>query len=283
MKKNLFITAIFLISISCVKQSNWNQYLGPNRNAIATDAKISKTWPADGPIGLWSFPLGLGYGGASIFDNEVFVLDRKIGESDILRCIDLNSGEEKWNFTYEADGELPYPGSRAVPTVDENYVWSVGPHGDFYCVNKKTHEPVWHHNLLKEFESELPNWGVSQSPIIYNDLVIVAPQGEKAGVAAFNKITGELVWKSRPLTGYHFHVSPTLANFGETDQIIMISSYDKNDSTKTDEVVAFEANTGDELWTYDGLYSYASISPAMAIDDKRLFLTECAYNDNYDP
>ena len=283
MKKKLFIAIIFLISISCVKQSNWNQYLGPNRNATETGTKISRSWPEGGPVELWSFPLGVGYGGASIFDNEVFVLDRKIGEADILRCIDLISGKEKWNYSYDAIGEIPYPGSRAVPTVDENYIWCVGPHGHFNCIDKKTQQPVWTHNLLEEFDGELPNWGVSQSPVIYNDLVIVAPQGKNTGVAAFNKITGELVWQSRPLNGYHFHVSPTLANFGETDQIIMISSYDKNDSTKTDEVVAFDANSGNELWTYGGLYSFASITPAMVIDDKRLFLTECAYNDNYDP
>ena len=283
MKKLLFLSFIFWISTSCVKQSNWNQYLGPNRNASVSGVKILESWPEEGPTKLWSFPLGLGYGGASIFDNEVFVLDRITGETDILRCIDLISGDEKWNFSYEAKGELPYPGSRAVPTVDKDYVWCVGPHGHFNCIDKKTHQSVWSHNLLVEFDSELPNWGVSQSPIIYNNLVIVAPQGETAGVVAFNKITGELVWKSRPLTGYHFHVSPTLANFGETDQIIMISSYAKKDSTKTDEVVAFDASTGEELWTYEGLHSFASISPAMAIDEKRLFLTECAYNDNYDP
>ncbi len=283
-KKIIFFTLSFFIFNSCVKQqSNWNQYLGPNRNAIISGSEILKTWPLDGPTELWSFPLGSGYGGASIFDNEVFVLDRIVGESDVLRCIDLNTGEEKWNYSYEAKGELPYPGSRAVPTVDEKYVWSVGPHGHFKCIDKKTRQAVWSHNLLKEFAGELPNWGVSQSPIIYNNLVIVAPQGEKAGVAAFNKLSGELVWKSRKLTGYPFHVSPTLGNYGGVDQVIMISSSVKGDGLSTDEVVAFEVNTGKELWKYEGLNSFASISPVTIIDDKRLFLTECAYNDKYDP
>ena len=38
---------------------------------------------------MWSMPLGEGYGGAAIFETEVFILDRKKGESDVMRCIDL--------------------------------------------------------------------------------------------------------------------------------------------------------------------------------------------------
>jgi len=282
--KNIFLVFGSLCFFSgCVQQTNWNQYLGPDRNAMVTGAEILSSWTDKGPKELWSFPLGEGYGGASIFDDEVFVLDRKRGESDILRCIDFTSGKEKWNYSYEASGEIPYPGSRAVPTVDKKYVWSVGPHGHLFCFDKKTRQPLWKHNLLDEFDSELTTWGFSQSPVIHNDLVIVAPHGDKAGIAAFNKITGDLVWKSRPFTGLKFHVSPTLAGFGGTDQVIMTSSYDRGDSTKTNEVVAFEANSGDELWKYEGLHSFGTITPSIVIDDKRLFLTDCSYDGSYDP
>ena len=170
---------------SCTQPSHWNQYLGPNRNATISGPEILKSWSEKGPKELWSFPLGEGYGGAAIYGDEVFILDREKGESDIMRCLDLNTGEEKWNYTYEAKGEIPFPGSRTVPTVDQNHIWSVGPHGDFYCFNRETGKPVWHYNLLKEFDRELSTWGVSQAPLIYNDLVIVAPQGMKSGVVAY--------------------------------------------------------------------------------------------------
>ena len=281
--RTLFLLAVAGCLFGCARHTNWEQYLGPNRNATVTGTKILSSWDEKGPRELWTVPVGKGYGGASIFDSEVFILDRKTGESDILRCIDLDSGEEKWRYAYEAMGVLSYPGSRAVPTVDDNYIWSVGPHGHFYCFDKKTQQPLWNHNLLEEFDGELPNWGVSQSPVIHEELVIVAPQGEKAGVTAFNKKTGELVWKSRPLTGHNFHVSPTLANFGGTDQVIMISPYHREDSTKTHEVVAYDASSGEELWRYEGLRSFATITPATVIDHTRLFLTDCSYEGSYDP
>ena len=275
---------LFLIT-ACTQdqESNWNQYLGPHRNATINGTDILDSWENGYPKELWSFPLGEGYGGASIFGTEVFILDRIKGQSDVLRCIDFVSGEEKWNFTYEAEGELPFPGSRGVPTVDKNYIWSVGPHGDFYCFDKETQKPIWHHDLLEEFDRILSTWGVSQSPIVYKDLVIVAPHGNKAGVAAFDKISGQEVWRSRPLSGPNYHVSPTLANYGGVDQVIMISPYDREDSTRLHEVVAFDAITGKELWKYNGLRSFSTITPATVIDDTRLFLTDNSFDGAYDP
>jgi len=286
--KNLFnFCLLFLFSLfvfSCAKPNKqWNQYLGPDRNAIVNDGEIMQSWPENGPQQAWSLPLGSGYGGASVFNEEVFVLDREVGEKDILRCIDLNSGKEKWNYAYEAKGELPFPGSRAVPSVDENYVWMVGPHGHFKCIDKESHQELWSHNLLEEYGGDLQRWGFSISPIVKDDLVIVAPQGEKAGVVAFNKLSGEVVWESRRLSGQRFHVSPTLGKYGGTEQVIMISSCYKDDGFTTDEVVAFEVKTGKELWKYEGLNSFACIAPPLVIDENRLFLTSCAYKDKYEP
>jgi len=283
-RKSTLVLITFILIAGCTTATNdWNQYLGPNRDASIDDVEILGSWPEKGPMELWSYPLGAGYGGVSISDDEVFVLDRDQGKSDILRCIDLESGVEKWNYAYQATGELPFPGSRAVPTVDNNHVWSVGPHGHLYCIDKESGQPLWSHKLLEEFDAELPNWGVSQSPVIYQDLVIVAPSGAEAGLVAFNKISGELQWKSRPLIGQNSYVSPVLAGFGGIDQLIMISPYDRRDSTLSHEVVAFDARTGAELWQYLGLRSFLTITPATLIDEKRLFLTDCSYDGSYDP
>ncbi len=276
------IVALFLLQ-SCTQHSNWNQYLGPNRNASISGTEILREWPDKGPKKLWSFPLGKGFGGAAIYGKEVFILDRDKGESDIMRCIDLNSGEELWSFSYEAKGEIPYPGSRTVPTVDQTHIWSVGPHGDIYCFDKSDGKPVWNHNLLEEYDRELTTWGVSQAPLLHENLVIVAAQGRSAGVVAYEKYTGELLWKTRALSGHPSHVSPTLAIFGGVNQVIMISPYDRSDSTITHEVVAFDVKSGKELWQYQGLKSFLTITPAVVVDDQRLMLTDCSYDGAYDP
>lgn len=277
------LIVILVLLQSCSEATHWNQYLGPDRNATISGVDILQSWSEKGPKELWSFPLGEGYGGAAIYGEEVFILDRLKGESDLLRCLDLNTGEEKWTYSYEAKGEISFPGSRTVPTVDDTYIWTVGPHGDFYCFNKETGKPVWKLNLLEDFDRELTTWGVSQAPLIYENLVIVAPDGNKAGVVAYEKTTGELVWKTRPLSGHPTHVSPTLASFGGLDQVVIISPFDRKDSTLSHEVVAFEAKSGKELWRYTGLKSFLTVTPALVIDDKRLMLTDCSYDKGYNP
>jgi outer membrane protein assembly factor BamB len=285
--KELKITTLLLLIVliiqSCSQAANWNQYLGPDRNAMIAGPEIARSWSDKQPKELWSHPLGEGYGGAAVFGEEVFILDREKGKSDIMRCFDLLTGEEKWTYSYEAEGEIPFPGSRTVPTVDKKYVWSVGPHGDIYCFDKESHQPVWNHNLLEDFNRELSTWGVSQAPLIYGDLVIVAPQGSMAGVVAYHKHSGDLVWQTRPLSGHPFHASPALMSFGGTDQVIVLSPYERKDSTKTHEVVSFDATSGEELWTYKGLKSFATITPAVQIDDHSLFLTDCSFDGGYDP
>jgi outer membrane protein assembly factor BamB len=282
-KVNLILAVLALLTACSAPTSNWNQYLGPERNATISGPEILRSWSDKGPRELWSFPLGEGYGGAAIYGNEVFILDRKVGESDIMRCLDLNTGEELWNYSYVAEGKISFPGSRTVPTVDENYVWSVGPHGDFLCFDKESRKPVWKHDLLEDFNRELTTWGVSQSPLIFKDLVIVVPHGQHAGVAAYKKTTGELVWKTRRLSGHPTHVSATLASYGGIDQVIVISPFDREDSARTHEVVAFDARSGKELWQYHGLKSFLTITPATVIDKQRLMLTDCSYDKGYNP
>ena len=281
--KILSISVLGLLVQSCTQDTNWNQYLGPNRDATIRADQLLNNWGETGPKKLWSFPLGEGYGGASIYDDEVYVLDRIKGESDILRCIDLNSGEEIWNYTYEAPGEISYPGSRAVPTVDKRFIWSVGPKGDVYCFDKKSRKPVWNFNMKEKYNAGIPFFGSSQSPLLYHDQLIISLASDKAGLASYRKASGELVWESRPFTGNATHVSPMLATFGGVDQVIIISPYDRKDSTKVNEIVSFDARNGKELWKYEGLQSHATLAAPVLISENRLFITDCSYNGNFDP
>jgi len=280
------LLSILLVHVVFVGQlwGEWSQYLGPNRNAsAASEVKLAKSWGEQGPKQLWSVKLGPGYGGASVHESEVFVLDRVVDKADILRCLDLDSGEEKWSFSYEATGKHDHPGSRSVPAVDSEYVWIVGSFGHFHCVSRETHKPIWKTNIVTEFEAKIPRWGVAQSPVLHKDMVIVAPQGEKAGVVAFDKKTGTVLWASRKLTGHSCHVSPVVGTLDGVDQVIMISPYDKENESIKNEVVAFDAATGKELWTYDGLKSFATIAPATIIDERRVFIADCSYDGKYQP
>jgi len=53
---------------------------------------------------------------------------------------------------------------------------------------------LWRKNV-KDVGGEEPEWGLSSTPIVINNKVIVQGGGD-ALVIAYNKITGEVIWKS---------------------------------------------------------------------------------------
>lgn len=124
---------ILLVCLANVYAQDWPQYLGHDRNSTSSQKGILRTWPENGPEVLWTVDVGIGFGGPVIKDGKVYLLDREDKVSDIMRCFDFNTGKELWRFSYDAPGTAMFPGSRSVPAVDGNYVYSCGHNGDL-CV-----------------------------------------------------------------------------------------------------------------------------------------------------
>ena len=168
--------------------------------------------------------MGIGYGGPVAQDGKVYLLDRDGKVGDNLRCIDLTSGKDLWNFAYDAPGRFPFPGSRSVPAVDGNNVYTCGPLGDLYCVDINTHKPVWNKNIWKDFGgNEIPMWAITQCPLVYGDLLITASQSPQAGVVAYDKLTGKVKWSS-PAIGPAGYASPAVVKVGDKSHIVMITA-----------------------------------------------------------
>lgn len=270
MGRHLMLALVLGLSAG-VASADWVQMGGPNRDFIVSGAGIARTWPKAGPKVLWTVPLGAGYGSPAVRDGEVYVLDRIGDKQDSLRCFDLETGAELWNFAYDAPGSVSHDGSRTAPTVDESHVYSVGLTGHFHCVDRKTRQSVWSKDLLGEFNVELPRWGVSQAPLLLNDLVIVAPQAPDAFVAAFKKDTGDLVWKSAG-QGEAGYSSPVFATLCGVPQLVMIGSSTR-DGSVTGITAGISLDDGATLWTYDGWQCFIPIPYVTALPEDRLFIT----------
>ncbi|GMW02411.1 MAG: hypothetical protein AMXMBFR84_35470 [Candidatus Hydrogenedentota bacterium] len=266
-----FLAVLFCPVVCVVASADWPQFLGPNRDGVSDEQGLSRTWPDSGPRVLWSVPVGAGYGAPAIHGGEVFLLDRKDDQVDILRCLSLASGEELWSHSYDAPGTVGHTGSRTPPTVDEKYVYSVGMMGDFLCTDRGTHKPVWKKNLVTDFQSELPRWGVSQSPLLYKNLVIVAAQAPDAFVVAYDRATGELTWKS-PGLGLSGYVSPVLATLGGTEQLVVVSASNRP-GTEKGATAGLSLEDGSVLWTYDGWQCFIPIPHPTLLPDDKLFIT----------
>ncbi|MCF8357283.1 MAG: PQQ-like beta-propeller repeat protein [Prolixibacteraceae bacterium] len=295
-RKVLFATLSLCFSMLVLAQ-DWPQYLGPDRNSISPQKNLLRSWPNEGPEVLWSVDVGIGYGGAVVKDGKVYLLDRDDEIGDIMKCYDLNTGEELWKFQYDAPGSVMFPGSRSVPIVDEKHVYSCGPYGDLYCIDIDMHRPVWNVNVWTDFGGDpgnapseeqgegqsgfggrgnFPIWAISQCPLIYGELLIVASQAPEAGVVAYNKKTGNLVWKT-PNLGNESYVSPSIVRIDGNDQVVMVTSstnsFGHPDAPKTmGNVVGIEPLTGNILWKFSNWNCHISAPSAVDAGNNKVIV-----------
>jgi len=265
------VMAVVMLGFGWAQAADWPQYGGPDRNNVSSEKGLARKWPEAGPKVLWTVNLGPGYASPSIAGGRVYILDRPDDVHDVLRCLDIKDGKDIWNVTYEAPGSVSHNGSRTAPTVDGQYVYSVGLLGHFYCVDLATNRPVWHKNICADFGLEVPRWGVTQAPSLYKDLVIVAPQAPEAFVAAYRRNTGELVWKS-PSLGLVGYVTPVIAALDGVEQAVMVGAGSKDEAVKG-AVAGISLEDGSILWRYEGWQCFIPIPYPVILPDDRLFIT----------
>ncbi|MDR0794473.1 MAG: PQQ-like beta-propeller repeat protein [Tannerella sp.] len=277
--RKIFIGLIALSAIINVelKAQDWPQLFGPDRNHTSPQKGLLRSWPESGLETLWSVELGRGFGGPVAKNGKVYLLDRDDKVGDMMRCFSLQTGEELWKYGYNSPGEVSYPGSRSVPAVDDRHVYSVGPNGDLYCIDLQTHQPVWKKNIWTDFGgTKLPMWGISQSPMIYGDLLVTVSQAPQAGVVAYNKNTGDIIWQT-PNLGNETYVSPKVIKIHGEDHIVMVTS-----STNTfiyrdvpvskGNVTGLEPRTGKILWQYTNWECVISVPCPVDAGDNRLLI-----------
>jgi len=283
---------------SSLRGADWPQFLGPDRTGVSVEKGLLRAWPAGGPKEQWSVEVGAGFGGAAVRDGEVYVLDRVGERQDVLRCLDLKTGKALWTCAYDAPGKLPYDGSRSVPTVDERFVFTVGPFGHLQCIDRQSHRIVWSKHMVNDFKdaeidrdekprtraeklarAQVPEWGVTQSVVLYKDLVIVAPQTEKVGLAGYEKGTGKLRWASGYVgRNWYSHVSPWLMRLGGADQVVMLaqpSDPEKSPASAPPAVItSIDPDTGGILWKAQTPRPYKiPIPQPLRIGEDRVFIT----------
>ncbi len=220
--------------------TDWPQFMGPRGDGTSSEKGLLRAWAADGPKVLWTAKLGPGYGGAAIANGQVYLLDRVDKRQDVLRCLELSTGKELWTFAYDAPGAIDHDGSRSTPAVGQQYVYTVGPFGHFHCIDRATHQVKWKKNLLSDYRAAAPRWAVAQSPLLYKDTVVVAPQTDKAGMVALDQVTGNEKWRSGSI-GPMAYGSPMLLSLDGVDQIAIVNTLG---------VAAVDAATGRVLWKY---------------------------------
>ncbi len=258
----VLVLLIFGLAMVACRAADWAQFGGPGGTGVSAETGMLGEWPEGGPKALWSYPLNPGFGAPAVRDGMVYLLDRdEPKRQDILRCLELATGIEQWNFSYTTSRSFSgtgwdYSGVRSTPLVDEQYIYIMSEFGEIRCIDRTTHLEVWKHDIIMEFRgdqydrtkyrTDVPQWGVSQSPVLYKDMIIVAPLSETVGMVAYDKVTGKMRWQS-PHIGrlYYCHMTPYVTTLGGVDQVVMVTNVFKG---KDAYIAGVDANTGARLW-----------------------------------
>jgi outer membrane protein assembly factor BamB len=276
MKNMLKLVALMvMLSTTAVVAADWPWLYGPRRNHTSEQKGLLRTWPQEGPKVLWTVPMGAGFGGPAVSAGNVYVLDRDENVGDTLRVLDLATGKELWTFAYEAAGRFMFAGSRTTPTVDGELVYTVGPMGDLHAINIKTRKPAWRKNIWKDFggDAELPRWAIVQNPVIYGDLLIVAPQTSQAGIVAYDKRSGDLKWQSPALGGVPGYVTPSIVKVGGEDQLVMITgAAGRGRTAKGGGVHGIDPRTGKLLWSFTDYQNIIPVSQPVDAGEGRVLV-----------
>jgi outer membrane protein assembly factor BamB len=220
--------------------ANWPQWRGPNRDGISKETGLLREWPADGPTLVWKASgAGRGYSSLSIANGKLYTMGVR-GNREFVIAFDIATGKEAWATAHGAVFENDRgDGPRGTPTIDGDRVYALGGSGDLSALDARTGKIIWTKNILKEFGGSNIQWGISESPLILGNKVLVNAGGPGASMVALNKADGALIWKSQSDEAGYSSAIPLEVN-GATQVVFFTAA----------RAVGLDANSGRLLWDY---------------------------------
>ncbi len=253
-------------SSEMLRTLSWPSFRGERRDGIVRDGvAISADWTAHPPIELWRQPVGEGYSSFVIGRGLLYTIEQRRGREAVV-CYDAGTGMERWKHDYPARFRevLGGDGPRATPTLDGDRLYSLGAEGELVCLDALTGRLVWTRNILEEFGASNLQWGMSASPLVVDDRVIVTNSGVVGGsIMAYRKSDGERLWQRD--VGQQAYSSPIFVTLLSRPMVLNLAAFHLN---------GLDASTGELLWSFPWRTGMGiSCSQPLAVDDSRVFIS----------
>ncbi|HYO24277.1 MAG TPA: PQQ-binding-like beta-propeller repeat protein [Lacipirellulaceae bacterium] len=234
------LAAAALLATAAPLHADWPQWRGPNRDDVSAETGLLKSWPEGGPKRLWMVENGgLGYAGPAIVGGRIFLLGTT-DEGEVLTTLDADSGEQQWTAPvgelYENDWGN---GPRSTPTVEGDFVYAMGAQGNLVCVRAGNGEVVWTKSMTA-LGGKVPQWGFAESPFIYKNTVLCTPGGEQGAIAALDKATGEVLWRTADVKTNAHYSSLVAMPHGGHDEVVQLLA---------DQLLGLNPTDGKVLWS----------------------------------
>jgi outer membrane protein assembly factor BamB len=236
-----YVASLFCLTVAVAAAADWPQWRGPNRDGISTEAGLLDSWPAGGPPLVWKTQgLGEGYSSPAVAGGKLFLQGQQ-GNEEYVLALDAKTGKQIWRtHTGIPFNESRGHGPRSTPTVDGAHVYALAADGMLVCLDAATGKTLWGYNVVDHFRGHVPHWGISESPLVDGDRVIVTPGGRGAAVVALDKMTGKVVWQSQDdAAGYS---SAMLYDAGGSRRLVVFTA---------NSAMGLDVETGKLLWRYE--------------------------------
>lgn len=244
--------------------ADWFQWRGPNRDGKSAETGLLKTWPEGGPPLLWrATGIGGGYSSFTASGGRLYTLGSR-GNTEYVVALDAQTGKKVWEV---ANGSLfsndRGDGPRGTPTIDGDRLYALGGNGDLQCIDLKSGMSVWKKNILRDFKGENPYWGISESPLIVDDRVLVNPGGPNASIVALNKMTGAVVWRTAASDAAAYS-SAVVATLGGIRQAVFMTEQN---------AMGVNVQDGKVLWTYGRANNGTANIATPIVSGNRVFVS----------
>ena len=218
----LIVTGLVFAGSAAVAAEDWFQWAGPDRDFTAKDTGLADGWPEDGPPVLWEREIGTGYAGVVTSKGRVFTGYRD-GEQDVFVALDAATGEQQWEFRYDApvhEGAVLQfgKGPNATPLVIGDRLITVSYEALVHALDVRTGKLLWNIDLRAEHGAETLRFGHSSSPIAHDGNVVLMVGGKQVGALAVDPKDGSIVWKGTPTSVSY--AAPNRIEVGGRDQIV---------------------------------------------------------------
>ena len=254
----LVIVAMLVVTGMELQAQDWPQWRGHNRDGISKETGLNLDWTASKPTLKWTFrQAGFGFSAPTVVGTTLYCQGGSNGK-DFAFALDVNTGNLKWK--QDLGDEYKDPGNRGggprgSVTVDGDKLYLVRGGGQIHCLSAADGKMIWQKDFTTDLGGKLmssPNWGISESPLVDGNLVICTPGSDNGTMAALDKNTGAVVWRSKEWTDPCGFSSAIVAEVGGIRQYIQQASRG---------VAGISAKDGKLLWKTD--YSVARMSAVI--------------------
>ena len=243
--------------------ADWPQWRGPNRDGISKETGLLDSWPAGGPHLFWKTQgLGEGHSSFAVVGDRLYTQGQQ-GNQEFVIAFDTRTGKQLWKTpSGRAYHESRGHGPRGTPTIDGNRLYALAADGTLVCLDTATGERIWGMNIVERFGGHVPTWGISESPLLDGDRVIVTPGGPGASVVALDKIKGNLLWKSQSdPAGYS---SPISFDASGSRKVVVFTARG---------AMGLDLTNGDLQWRYDKVANRTANIATPIVHDGFVFLS----------